>query len=246
MKRIELLNSMSPGWDFEESARQIGSAKKVLNMLKRERKRLQKMAEFELPFWARGEVVAGADEVGRGPMAGPLVTASVSFREFPFLPYLQDSKKLEADEREALVPLIKAKASHWAVTEISVTELNGQKTLHYWSLEGMRRSVVDSGAQPEMLLVDGKYQVEGLPYRQSSLIKGDGRSLCIAAASILAKVHRDELMCRLDQRYPGYGFAGHKGYVTAEHREALERLGPCPVHRLNFAPVAEASQLKLF
>lgn len=245
MKRLELLHSFQPGWDFEQARLNLGHQKTALKMLKKERERLKKMAEFELPFWDRNEPVTGADEVGRGPMAGPLVTAAVTFSSLPFLPYLQDSKKLEAEEREALVPLIQEAAASWAVTTISVPELNGSKTLHYWSLEGMRRSVVATESRPELLLIDGKYPVPDLPYRQSTLIKGDGRSLCIAAASILAKVHRDRLMVELDAQYPGYGFAAHKGYVTQEHREALERLGPCPAHRQNFAPVAEASQLKL-
>ena len=247
MKRLELLQELEPGWSFQDCLEQFRGRKTALKMLRQEKKRLQKMSEFEAPFWNRTEVVCGADEVGRGPMAGPLVTAAVAFREFPFLPYLQDSKKLLEEEREALVPLIEAQASHFSVTEITVDELNRpQQNLHYWSLEGMRRSVEGAGCEPELLLIDGKYPIPELSYRQSSLVKGDGRSLCIAAASILAKVFRDRLMEQLDETYPGYGFAQHKGYVTAEHRQALEKLGPCAIHRENFAPVAEARQLKLF
>ena len=151
----------------------------------------------ERECWAEGFCfVAGVDEVGRGPLAGPVVAAAVVFPRGVSLPAVNDSKKLTAPEREEL-----------------------------------ERKV-------DFILVDGR-PVKGLPYPSRAMVGGDGRSASIAAASIVAKVYRDRLMEEYETRYPGYGFAGHKGYGTAEHLEALRRLGPCPEHRRSFRPVRE-------
>jgi ribonuclease HII len=186
-------------------------------------------------------VIAGVDEVGVGPLAGPVVACAVVFAERPWLPGLDDSKRLGPAQRERLDAEIRKQASALGVAEVWAEEID-RLNVYRAALEAMRRAVLALGLAPDHLLVDAR-TVPGLAAAQTPLVGGDARDGSIAAASIVAKVHRDALMQRLDSLHPGYGFARHKGYGTAEHLAALRRLGPSPVHRRSFAPVA---QLALF
>jgi ribonuclease HII len=186
---------------------------------------------------AGAQWVAGVDEVGVGPLAGPVVAAAVVLPERTDLIGLDDSKRLVAAQRERLAEAIREQALAWAVAEVEPAEVDRINVLRA-SLEAMRRAVTALACRPQHVLVDARH-IPGLDVPQTALVHGDARDASIAAASVLAKVHRDALMCRFDARFPGYGFAEHKGYATAEHLLALRRLGPSPVHRRSFTPVAQ-------
>jgi ribonuclease HII len=183
--------------------------------------------------------VAGVDEAGRGPLAGPVVAAAVILAD-PCDPAdfagLDDSKVVPPERRERLYAAVTARAAAWGVGTVGPEEIDAVNILQA-SLAAMRRAIESLAPTPDFVLVDGNQPVRGLPIPQRTLVGGDGRSASIAAASILAKVTRDRLMRELDAVYPDYGFARHKGYSTPEHCAALERLGPCPIHRRTFAPV---------
>lgn len=188
----------------------------------------------------------GTDEVGRGPLAGPVVAAAVVLRDDANLEGLNDSKALTHARREALVPLIQQAALAYAVVAADEARIDTLNILgaSLWAMrqaaEQVCRALEAQGIPlPAALLIDGHMQVPGFErITQKTVIKGDARSLCIAAASVLAKVERDTFMTRMDEAFPGYGFAVHKGYPTPMHLEALERLGPCAIHRRSFGPVA--------
>lgn len=190
---------------------------------------------------AHGGRVAGVDEVGRGPLAGPVVAAAVVFPggvPDALAPLLDDSKQLSAAQRErALAALIACGAAEIAVAAASVAEIARLNVLGA-SLLAMRRAVTRLPALPDLALVDGN-QPPALPCPVRCVVGGDALSLSIAAASIAAKVVRDRLMVRLDRRYPGYGWASNAGYGTAAHREALRRLGVTAHHRAGFGPVRD-------
>ncbi len=185
---------------------------------------------------ARGEVllVAGVDEAGRGPLAGP-VTAAAVILGAEALPGLADSKVLAPARRERLAERIRAEALAWAVAEASVAEIDHLNILGA-TLLAMERAVAALGRPPAHVLVDGD-RCPRLACPAQAVIGGDASVAAISAASILAKQARDAVMIALDEAYPGYGFARHKGYGTAEHLDRLRRLGPSPVHRRSFAPV---------
>jgi len=180
-------------------------------------------------------LVCGVDEAGRGPWAGPVSAAAVLLDPSRLPTGIDDSKRLTAAARERLEGEIKAQAVSWAVAFASVEEICGHNILHATGL-AMRRAVEALSPAPAMALVDGNYAFP-LPCPVKTVVGGDAKSLSIAAASILAKVARDRLMVEMDARYPGYGFAAHKGYGAPRHREALQRLGPCPIHRMTWAPI---------
>lgn len=186
--------------------------------------------------------IAGVDEVGRGPMFGPVVAAAVILPKGCRVPDLDDSKKLTEKKREALEPEIRANAIAWAIAAVDVETID-RINIRRASLLAMRRAVEQLALTPDYLLIDGMDTLNldtiGWPCRQQSVVKGDATSFSIAAASILAKVYRDRLLVELDSEYPGYGLALHKGYCTATHLEALARLGPTPLHRKNWSSVAQ-------
>lgn len=183
-------------------------------------------------------LIAGVDEVGRGPLAGPVVTAAVILDPNNPITGLADSKKLSEKKREALVLEIEAKALAFAYGRAEVEEIDAINILQA-SLLAMRRAVLALPIQPDEAWVDGN-KAPDLPMKVQTFIKGDATVPAISAASILAKVARDREMVALHERYPLYGFAGHKGYPTAVHFEALRRHGPTPIHRRSFAPVQAA------
>ena len=188
---------------------------------------------LETPFWATGRRVAGVDEAGRGCLAGPVVAAAVVLPSDAHLPGLDDSKKLSADQREVLFDLVHAEALAVGVGQCGPDEIDEFNIL-WAAMEAMRRALAALALPPDVALVDGNCAVPGAPCAQEPLVRGDGRSLSIAAASVVAKVTRDRLMAELDAACPGYGFAGHKGYPTAAHYAALRERGPSPHHRRSF------------
>ena len=182
-------------------------------------------------------LIAGVDEAGRGPCAGPLVIAAVILKDSSSeaLARVRDSKELSEKVREELFPIVKAEALAYSMIEIWPDELDSLG-LHKSNLEGMRRAVSSLTVAPEYVLTDG-YAIEGIDVPSLTVWKGDQVALSISAASILAKVHRDRIMVELDAKYPGYGLAGHKGYITASHTAALEKLGVTDIHRKSFANI---------
>jgi len=233
---LDLLGRLNPQQTFCQVMAAQTRGVESSGWIQRECRRLEAMGRLEgLQCDAGTELVAGADEVGRGPMAGPLVAAAVSFRCVPWLPGLRDSKKLRPAHREALVPWIQAQAVSWSVCVVPVEALNQPEgTIHSHSLEAMQDCVRRLNPTPDRLMVDGRFTLQGLDLPQKAVVHGDDLCLTVAAASVLAKVHRDRMMCELDLLWPGYGFARNKGYCTPDHVEALERLGPCPAHRSRF------------
>jgi ribonuclease HII len=183
-----------------------------------------------------GATVAGVDEAGRGPLAGPVVAAAVILEPGGRWDGLNDSKQVSAETREELYARVmqQARAFSWCVMgPRAIDHMNIRRA----SLEAMRRSVMRLRIEPTLVLVDGHEPVPGVRVRQAAVIDGDATMLSIAAASILAKVVRDRIMQRLDRVWPHYGFARHKGYATPEHLDAIARLGPCALHRYSFTPV---------
>ena len=187
-----------------------------------------------------GLLVAGVDEAGRGPLAGPVVVAAVVFDPArPRINGLDDSKQLTAARRELLYGRIVERALAWAVVAIEADEID-RINIYHATLLGMRRAVEAVAHVAGCARIDGNALPRDLPCPAEAWIGGDARDRSIMAASILAKVTRDRHMCTLHQRWPGYGFDEHKGYATPAHRAALARLGPCPEHRRSFAPVRAA------
>ena len=180
-------------------------------------------------------LIAGVDEAGRGPLAGPVSAAAVILDPARPISGLDDSKKLSPARRAILERAIQDHALAWAVAWASVEEIDRLNILHA-SLLAMQRAVAALPIQPERILVDGN-RCPDFAVEAQAVIGGDGLVSAIGAASILAKVARDRLMVQMEQDFPGYGFAGHKGYPTRIHLEALRRLGPCPAHRRSFGPV---------
>ncbi len=176
--------------------------------------------------------IAGTDEAGRGPLAGPVCAAAVILPFGVEIPGLTDSKKLTEKKREALFPIIQEKALAYAIEFAWVEEIEEYNILHA-SQNAMRRAVEALNPAADFVLVDGN-RSDGFPVPDRTIVKGDALSLSIAAASVLAKVSRDRLMMEYAKAYPGYGFEVHKGYPTKAHYEALRTLGPCEIHRPSF------------
>jgi len=210
---------------------------------------------YECDLWQRGfSQVAGVDEAGCGPLAGPVVAAAVIFPKswqetgLPTpLRGLNDSKQLTEDERDKFFERLQARPDiRFAIAIVDVETID-RVNIRQAAWQGMHRALDQLQPRAEHVLVDG-LRIKWLPYRQTALVQGDARSYSIAAASVLAKVTRDRLMRDYDAQFPGYGFAVHKGYATARHLAALENLGPCPIHRRSFRPLrpAEPTEPELF
>ncbi len=195
---------------------------------------MKQQASFDFSAGARR--IAGVDEAGRGPLAGPVVAAAVILDPQRPIAGLDDSKKLSEAGREALFTLIKERALGWAVGRAEVEEIDSINILQATML-AMRRALEALSPVPDHALIDGNRCPEGLVCTAEWVVDGDAKVEAISAASIVAKVTRDREMAALDKQYPGYGFAKHKGYGTAAHLKALDALGPSPIHRHSFAPV---------
>lgn len=178
---------------------------------------------------------AGVDEVGRGPLAGPVIAAAVILDPDQPINGLTDSKKLNATKRERLANEITSKSLSWAIGRADIDEIDELNILQA-SLLAMKRAVTSLSITPSHILIDGLHCPD-MEYSMEAIVKGDSKIPVISAASIIAKVHRDREMIKMDHNYPGYGFARHKGYPTRQHLIALERLGICPIHRRSYAPV---------
>jgi ribonuclease HII len=196
--------------------------------------------DFEYELWQAGaRHVAGIDEAGRGPLAGPVAAAAVILPNNPSLKTtlrgVRDSKQMTPGQREYWADRLKDVAVAYGIGFASAEEIDAAGILPATYL-AVRRALAELAVQPDHLLLD-YLTLPGCALPQTSLVKGDARCLSIAAASVLAKTARDRLLCEMDRLYPGYGFARHKGYGTPEHLSALRRLGPCPIHRLTFRPI---------
>lgn len=189
----------------------------------------------------QGKLIAGVDEVGRGPLAGPVVAAAViwpdALVEHEFFALIKDSKKMTEKQRVRMDAFIRAE-SCWAIAQCSVAEIDSMNILQA-SLTAMHRAITTLTQTPTHLLLDGNQKIKQCTLPQTCVIGGDGKSLSIAAAAIIAKVYRDALMCELDAQFPGYGWASNAGYGSAGHMAALRELGPTPHHRTSFAPVRD-------
>ncbi len=208
-----------------------------------EGQRLRHLLRYEAELWEKGVVhVAGVDEAGMAPLAGPVV-AGACILPHDYRPRgIDDSKQLDRGERERLAEDIRRNAIAWSTARAEVEEIDSLNIYHAGIL-ALVRAVRGLGVAPEHVLVDAR-KLPQLGIAHTPIIHGDALSLTIAAASILAKTTRDALMCELDAAHPGYGFSRHKGYPTPEHFDALGRLGACPVHRRSFAPVRQALGLE--
>ena len=196
-----------------------------------ERQRLEGMKEFENKY-SDFEFIAGIDEAGRGPLAGPVVAAAVILPKDIFLPFLNDSKKVTEKRRDVLFDRIKQEALAYGIgiaSNVLIDEINILQATY----EAMREAIKKLKKTPDILLVDAVH-IPDITIRQVGIVKGDARSINIAAASILAKVTRDRIMVEYDKIYPEYGFASNKGYGTATHIAALKEVGPCAIHRKSF------------
>lgn len=227
--------------DRRAGARSLGGRcrSRALELEREARRFARLLALREQLFAAGARSVAGVDEVGVGPLAGPVVAAAVVLPARPRLPGLDDSKRLSRAARERLAGEIWAQALAVSVAEVSAEEIDRQN-IYQASLLAMQQAVAALDPQPDHVLVDAR-TIPGISSKQTAIVGGDGLDASIAAASIIAKVHRDAIMARLDGEYPGYGFGRHMGYGTLEHLRALRRLGASPVHRRSFAPVHELS-----
>ncbi|HEY2382464.1 MAG TPA: ribonuclease HII [Terriglobia bacterium] len=205
---------------------------------KRERNRLDSMLHFERLLWKAGiQRIAGVDEVGIGPLAGPVVAAAVVFPPGVEIEGVDDSKALDEETRERLDDEIRGKASAFAIGMVEVEEID-RINIYHAGIRAMQVALSSLPVPPQHILVDSR-TVPGFAQPQNSFDKGDGINFSIAAASIVAKVFRDRLMTGLDSTYPGYGFASHKGYATPEHQRAIREMGPCPIHRRSFDYIRE-------
>jgi ribonuclease HII len=232
-------------------------ARAVLASVRRRRKsnraegqRLRNLLRYETRLWARGvTLVAGVDEAGMAPLAGPVVAAACILPRDYRPRGVDDSKQLDAAERERLAEDIKRNAVAWAVGQAEVGEID-RLNIYWAGILSLRRAVLGLTPRPEHLLIDAR-RIRDLDIPQDGIVHGDALSLTIAAASILAKTTRDALMARMDEEHPGYGFARHKGYPTPDHVAALRERGACPIHRRSFGPVRdvlglEAEQVEMF
>ncbi len=218
--------------DVRPGARRlVEKYQRAMDKLEAEKKRIVKMMEYERRY-ADYEYIAGIDEVGRGPLAGPVVTCAVILPKDCDILYINDSKQLTQKKREELYEEITAKAISYGIGISSPQRIDEINILQA-NYEAMRQSIKNLSVIPDILLNDA-VTIPEVRIPQVPIIKGDTKSISIAAASIVAKVHRDRLMVEYDKQYPGYGFASNKGYGSEEHVQAIKKLGPSPIHRKSF------------
>lgn len=240
--KIEFENSPMEEWEelfkeYQEDERSgviklIQSYRKKQRAYENECKRLEIMREFEHKYGDEFQCICGIDEAGRGPLAGPVVAGAVVLPKDCQILYLNDSKKLSAGRRDELFDEIREKAVSYGIGMSSPARIDEINILQA-TYEAMAHAVEDLGVVPDLLLNDA-VTIPQIPIKQVGIIKGDARSVSIAAASIMAKVTRDRLMIEYAELYPEYGFEGHKGYGSAAHIAALKKYGPCPIHRTTF------------
>ena len=222
------------------------SARAILAAVERRRhenrsegQRLRTILRFEGKLWAAGvTLVAGIDEAGMSPLAGPVAAAAVIFPPGTRIPHVDDCKRVDVAERERLAPIIRASAIAWSVAFVEPEDID-RLNIYWAGIAAMTRALAALKVVPQHLLIDAR-KLREIATPQQAIVRGDQKSLSIAAASILAKTARDARMRELDARYPGYGFAKHKGYPVKAHFQALRKLGACDIHRRSFAPVREA------
>ncbi len=210
----------------------IGVAQKKMEKLRIEKERIEKLKEYENQYWDTVSYIGGIDEVGRGPLAGPVVTACVVLPKDCSILYINDSKKLSAAKRDELYDIIMKEAVSVGIGVVSEKRIDEINILQA-TYEAMRQAIAESTVEPEILLNDA-VTIPGVNIKQVPIIKGDAKSISIGAASIIAKVTRDRMMVEYDKMYPMYHFASNKGYGSAEHIAALKEYGPCPIHRRSF------------
>ncbi len=223
----EYINDGRPG-----VSKIIGMAQKRMEKLRIERERIERLKEYENQYWPEFDYIGGIDEVGRGPLAGPVVTACVVLPKDCSILYINDSKKLSASKREELYEIIMKEAVSVGIgvcSEQRIDEINILQATY----EAMRQAISECSVEPQVLLNDA-VTIPEVKIQQVPIIKGDAKSISIGAASIIAKVTRDRMMVEYDSIYPEYHFASNKGYGSAEHIEALKKYGPCPIHRRSF------------
>lgn len=223
----EYINDGRPG-----VSKIIGQAQKRMEKLRVERERIERLKEYERKYWDKFDFIGGIDEVGRGPLAGPVVTACVILPKDCDILYINDSKKLTAAKRDELYEEIMSKAISvgiGAASEQRIDEINILQATY----EAMRQAISECSVEPQVLLNDA-VTIPSVTIPQVPIIKGDAKSITIGAASIIAKVTRDRMMVEYDTIYPEYHFANNKGYGSQEHIEALKKYGPCPIHRRSF------------
>lgn len=223
----EYINDGRPG-----VSKIIGMAQKRMEKLRIERERIEHLKEYENQYWPEFDYIGGIDEVGRGPLAGPVVTACVVLPKDCSILYINDSKKLSASKRDELYEIIMNEAVSVGIgvcSEQRIDEINILQATY----EAMRQAISECSVEPQVLLNDA-VTIPEVKIKQVPIIKGDAKSISIGAASIIAKVIRDRMMVEYDSIYPEYHFASNKGYGSAEHIEALKKYGPCPIHRRSF------------
>ena len=223
----EYINDGRPG-----VSKIIGQAQKRMEKLRVEKERIERLKEYEYKYWEQYDYIGGIDEVGRGPLAGPVVTACVILPKDCDILYINDSKKLTAAKREELYEEIMEKAisvSIGAASEERIDDINILQATY----EAMRQAIEECKVEPQLLLNDA-VTIPQVKIPQVPIIKCDAKSISIGAASIIAKVTRDRMMVEYDSIFPEYHFANNKGYGSAEHIEALKKYGPCPIHRRSF------------
>jgi len=230
----ELLDFISKYSEDERGGvkRLIASAQKRFLKYERELLRTEEMRSFERKY-SDYKYICGVDEVGRGPLSGPVMAGAVILPADCDILYLNDSKKLTEKKRNELYDIIKQRAVSWSVFEVSHERIDEINILNA-TYEAMRGAISSLSVRPDLLLVDAVH-IPGVDYiKQVSIVKGDAKSISIAAASIMAKVTRDRLMEEMDAKYPGYGFASNKGYGSKAHMDAIKEIGPCEIHRRSF------------
>ncbi len=209
----------------------VESAKKRIIALEEEKQRIYELQRYEREY-ADFDYICGIDEVGRGPVAGPVVACAVILPKDCDILYINDSKKLSEKKREELYEVITSKAIAWGIGMVSPQRIDEINILQA-TYEAMREAISNLKVKPDILLNDA-VTIHGVDIKQVPIIKGDAKSISIGAASIVAKVTRDRMMVEYDKEYPGYDFAGNKGYESKKHAQGLREIGPCPIHRRTF------------